>query len=182
MSNFEFSFTINQENASFSQENSFSVKDTLTSLKEKLDYKSEDFSDIEKEVSRYFYLIDLMYIIPTLKFKNEEKFWRKLKSIIHEFPVKNNNKVRYGIYFTYFNDFRQYIYKEFGLLPKNRVFWQRFWVWLIILFLLLSTLTASPLFGGILSVITSPIFAQISEKNKRKEGIVLGLREISVKK
>lgn len=176
MSNFEFSFTINQENASFSQENSFSVKDTLTSLKEKLDYKSEGFSESNKETYAYYYLIDLIGRIPSLKFRNEREFYKELDFIVQEFPVVNNGKIYSGDYYQYLISFQNYVRKEFGLLPKNRIFWKRFWLLLIILFLLLSTLTASPFFGSILALIISPIWAQTSEYNKRLDGIVLGLR------
>lgn len=176
MSNFEFSFTINQENASFSQENSFSVKDTLTSLKEKLDYKSENFSESDKNLYDYYYLIDLIERVSSLKLRNEREFYRELAFIIQEFPVKNNGKIYRGNYYRHLIDFKDYVRKEFGLLLKNSIFWKRFWFLLIILFLLLSILTASPFFGSILALIISPIWAQTSEYNKRLDGIVLGLR------
>lgn len=41
MPNFEFEFSFQKENVSFSQENSFFMEGTLASFKEKLAYKKE---------------------------------------------------------------------------------------------------------------------------------------------
>lgn len=162
MFNFEFEFVVQRD---------------LYALKRTLNYKTEGFPEFQKETSGYYYLMDLIDKIPSLKFKNEKEFYANLTFIIQEFPVMNNGKIGYGDYTAHLVDFQDYIRKEFGLLPKNRIFWRRFWVWLFLLFCVITMIVNSPLIGGILGCILAIILAKSSEKRWRKKGLILGIRQ-----
>lgn len=162
MFNFEFEFVVQRD---------------LYALKRTLNYKTEGFPELQKETSGYYYLIDLINKIPSLKFKNESEFYRNLNFIIQEFPVMNNGKIGYGDYINYLVDFQDYIRKEFGLLPKNRILWRRFLAWLVFLFCFITIMVKSALVGGISGFILAIILARSSEKRWRKKGLILGVKE-----
>lgn len=160
--NFHFTYTSRQD---------------LVSLKTLLNSKVEGFSDFQKNNFGYYYLIDLIDKIPYLKFRNYDDFYDNLVFIVQEFPVINNGNVRYGSYLQHFIDFQDYIRKEFGLLPKNRILWRRFWAWLVFLFCFITIIIKSALVGGISGFILAIILARSSEKRWRKKGLILGIRQ-----
>lgn len=146
----------------------------LTPLKRKLEEKVVGFDGINKEISGYYYLIDLMKKIPYMRFRNYSEFYGKLSYIVQEFPIINNGKVRYGNYPYAREDFKKYIREEFGFLPKNRILYRRFWLWFFILFFALS-IAFTPLVGLIIGLILSIILGRAAEKSARKKGLVLGV-------
>lgn len=153
----------------------------LTPLKRKLEEKIEGFDGANKELSGYYYLMDLMKQVPYIRFRNYSEFYDNLSYIVQEFPIINNGRVRYGNYLYALDNFKTYIRKEFGFIPKNRILYRRFWLWLFILFFALS-IAFTPLVGLILGLVLSIILGKSAEKSVRKKGLVLGISHQNIRK
>ncbi|MDY3530179.1 hypothetical protein PG593_10390 [Riemerella anatipestifer] len=154
----------------------FYYREILRPLRQVLEQKTADFTPQEKETYGYYYLMCLMDRIPEQNFRKEEEFMSYLRSIVNEFPVKNKGKICRGDYFYEYSDFQTYVRDELGLQPPNRLFWQRFWLALILGFIVLG-IAFTALVGSILALILAIILGKNCEDKARKAGTVLCRRE-----
>ena len=103
---------------SFTFEN-IGLQNKMSEFKTILLQKSFDFNENEKEKTGFYYLLNLIERSKYLNFKNASDFIFRFRFLVNEFLVPNKGKVNLGSYFTYFENFKRYIRKEFDLVPEK---------------------------------------------------------------
>ncbi|MRI62721.1 hypothetical protein EDM00_01730 [Ornithobacterium rhinotracheale] len=147
----------------------------LEELKKRLLQKAHNFSQSEKELTGFYYLLDAMEQSPHWNYRNKNEFYKNLSWVVQEFPVKNNGKVRYGDYTSVLSDFQEYIKTEFVLLAPNKKFMSHFWRGGFLGFLLGVFFNIYLAFA--FSVLLAFIFGSRAEHKARQAGKVLGAQK-----